>query len=196
MTMKEIGETEKSESGSGELIKHVLCVYPYRRELNDVGFLPPLGLEFIAETIRPFARDIEVIDMRKEKGRTIDFIRTDTEMLCFSVSWDRDQDFIAEEINSAPSGIITVVGGRHATLNPEKCLQEFPNVDIVVRGDGEEAMEEICRKIPLEKINGISFRRNGEIIHNENRVPGILKDNRIKGDVANLPQYKLLLEKS
>lgn len=160
-----------------EKMGHVLCVYPYRRELNDVGFFPPLGLEFIAETIRPFARDTEVVDMRKEKGKTADFIRQDTEMICFSLNWDRDQDFIESELKAAPAGIFTIAGGRHATENPQKWLEKFSNIDIVVRGDGEEAIEEICRGIPLEEITGISFRRNDEIIHNKNRMPGELKDN-------------------
>lgn len=167
--MKKICPAEKME--------HVLCVYPYRRELNDVGFFPPLGLEFIAETIRPFTREIDVVDMRKEKGKTVDFIRKDTKMICFSLNWDRDQDFIESELKSVPSEIFTVVGGRHATENPQKWLEKFSTIDIVVRGDGEEAIEEICNGIPLENITGISFKRNNEIIHNPNRMPGELKDN-------------------
>ena len=160
-----------------EKMGHVLCVYPYRRELNDVGFFHPLGLEFITETIRPFTREIDVVDMRKEKGKTVDFIRQDTKMICFSLNWDRDQDFIESELKSVPKEIFTVVGGRHATENPQKWLEKFPAIDIVVRGDGEEAIEEICNGIPLEKITGISFKRNDEIIHNPNRIPGELKDN-------------------
>lgn len=158
------------------MFKHILCSYPYRRELNDVGFFPPLGLEFIAATVRSHALAVDIVDMRKEKGRTIDFIRPDTEMLCFSINWERDLDFVAEEIKSVPEKILTIIGGRHATENPLKWLEQFPNVNIIVRGDGEEAMEEICRGVPLENIPGISFRRQNEIIHNPSRVQGALRD--------------------
>jgi radical SAM superfamily enzyme YgiQ (UPF0313 family) len=47
---------------------------------------------------------------------------------------------------------------------------------MVVRGDGEEAMEEICEDQPLERLTGLSFRRSGRIIHNPNRSPGPVKD--------------------
>jgi radical SAM superfamily enzyme YgiQ (UPF0313 family) len=160
----------------GSLV-HVLCSYPYRRELNDVGFFPPLGLEFIAKVIQPFSKQIEIVDMRKEQGRTRDFIRPETGMVCFSINWDRDQDFLCEEIRSVPDGIFVFLGGRHASENPERWLADFPNVNAVVRGDGEEAVEAICRGVPFKDITGLSFRSGDVIIHNENRIPGPIQDN-------------------
>jgi len=158
------------------MLKHVLCVYPYRRELNDVGFFPPLGLEYIAKVVQPFSQETEIVDLRRDQGRTQDFIRPETEMVCVSVNWNRDYEFLADELRSIPTKICTLLGGRHATEDPKRWLEEFPNVTAVVRGDGEEAMEEICRGIPLEKITGVSFRSGHQIIHNSNRVPGPIQD--------------------
>ena len=157
--------------------EHVLCSYPYRRELNDVGFFPPIGLEFIAKVIQPFSRQIEIVDMRKEHGHTRDFIRPETGMVCFSINWDRDQDFLCEEIRSVPDGIFVLLGGRHASEDPERWLKDFPNVNAVVRGDGEEAVEAICRGVPFKEITGLSFRADHKIIHNKNRIPGPIQDN-------------------
>ena len=156
--------------------KHALCVYPYRRELNDAGFFPPLGLEFIAAVARPHVESLDLIDLRMERGRTTDFLRPQTDLVCFSVNWDIGQDFLAGEIRSVPPGVLTIVGGRHATECPDRWLKEFPNVDAVVRGDGEEAMEEICRGLPMERIAGLSFRRDGRIHHNPNRMLGKVQD--------------------
>ncbi|KKK86098.1 hypothetical protein LCGC14_2766650, partial [marine sediment metagenome] len=150
--------------------KHALCVYPYHRELNEAGFFPPLGLEFIATVVRQYARSLDLIDLRMEPGRTRDFLRPQTDLVCFSVNWDRDLQFLAEEIRSVPPGILTIVGGRHATERPDEWLAEFPNVDAIVRGDGEEAMAELCRRVPMEQITGLSFRRDGRIHHNANRT--------------------------
>lgn len=158
------------------MFQRALCVYPYRRELNDVGFFPPVGIECIARTIQPFTRAMDIVDLRKEKGNTADFLRPDTDIVCFSVNWNRDAEFLQQEIRSAPPSVFTVVGGRHATEDPQRWLLECPNVDVVVRGDGEEAMEEICRGVKLESIAGISFRRDGEILNNPNRVPGPVRD--------------------
>ena len=158
------------------MFQHVLCIYPYRHELGDVNFLPPLGLECIAAVLEPHARAIDIVDLRKEAGRTHDFLRPGTDLVCFSINWDREPDFIREEIRSVPPEIFTVLGGRHVTLDPQQWFDEYPNVGAIVRGDGEEAVEEFCRGVPLEAITGLSFRRNGHITHNPNRKPGPLSD--------------------
>jgi anaerobic magnesium-protoporphyrin IX monomethyl ester cyclase len=158
------------------MFRHVLCIYPYRWDLKNTNFIPPLGLECIAAAIEPSAQTIDVVDIRKETGRTKDFLRPETDMVCFSVNWDSDDKFIREEILSIGPGKFVVVGGRHATEDPELWLTQCPNVSVVVRGDGEEMMEDICKGIALEKITGISFRRDGQIIHNPNREPGHIKE--------------------
>jgi radical SAM superfamily enzyme YgiQ (UPF0313 family) len=156
--------------------RHALCVYPYRNELKDADFFPPLGLEFIAAVVQRYAKSIDIIDLRMESGRTMDFVRRETDLVCFSVNWDRDRQFLEEEIRSVPPGVLTIVGGRHATECPDRWLDGFPNVDAIVRGDGEEAMEEICRGVPMEQITGLSFRKDGRVHHNPNRVLGPARD--------------------
>lgn len=168
---------QNTEKGGERKLRHVLCSYPYRRDLGKMSFLPPLGLEFIAAAVEPYAQDLDIVDMRQEAGRTKDFLRPDTDMICFSVNWKNDAEFLREEIRSVGSEIPVILGGRHVTEDPEWWLSEFPNVAMVVRGDGEEAMEEICRGLPLEDITGLSFRNNGSIIHNANRTPGSVRDN-------------------
>ena len=156
--------------------RHALCVYPYRRELNEQGFFPPLGLEFIATVVQQYARSLDLIDLRMEPGRTRNFLRPHTDLACFSINWDREREFVEEEIRSVPPGIPTVVGGRYATEGPERWLAEFPNVDLVVRGDGEEAMEEFCQGVPMAQIAGVSFRRDGRIHHNPTRTLSAARD--------------------
>ena len=73
------------------LFKHALCGYPYRQELNEAGFWPPLGLEFIAAVVQRYAASVDVVDMRMEPGRTVDFLRPETDLVCFSVNWNRDR---------------------------------------------------------------------------------------------------------
>ena len=101
------------------MFNHVLCVYPYRRELNHSGFCPPLGLEFIAAVLHPHARALDLVDLRKEAGSTKDFLRPETNMVCFSINWDRDPESLHKEIFSVPPGIFTLLGGRYATENPD-----------------------------------------------------------------------------
>ena len=151
------------------MFRHVLCVYPYRHDLKNMDFFPPLGLEYIAAVIEPHARAMDIVDMRKEAGRTKGFLRQETDLVCFSVNWDSDAEFVREEILSVGSEILVIVGGRHATQNPELWLSQCPNLSVVVRGDGEEMMEDICKGLPFEEIMGLSFQRSGRIFHNQTR---------------------------
>jgi radical SAM superfamily enzyme YgiQ (UPF0313 family) len=158
------------------VFQHVLCVYPYRKDLKKFRFIPPLGLELIGKVIEPHARALDIIDLRYESKRTTDFLRPETGMVCFSVNWKRRVELLREEIMSVPPDIFTILGGRHATEDPEGWLASCPNVDAVVRGDGEEVMEDLCKGVPLENIAGLSFRNGGGIIHNSIRRLGAIKD--------------------
>ncbi len=149
--------------------RHVLCVYPYSvKPGGSVGW-PPLGLEIIAAVLEGHTKAIDIVDLRCEQGRTTDFLRRDTDLVCFSVNWGLQLRFVRDEIRSVPSHILTIVGGRHATEDPGKWLSECPNIDVLVRGDGEGVVDEIARRRPLDQVAGISYRRNGQVVHNAGR---------------------------
>jgi radical SAM superfamily enzyme YgiQ (UPF0313 family) len=62
-----------------------------------------------------------------------------------------------------------VVGGPHATAAPEFFFQEGL-ADFTVRGEGEIALLNLVQALAeerrLEEIPGLSWRRNGQIVHN------------------------------
>jgi len=190
-TMRCIAAPSLRESG---LYRHALCIYPYRSDVVTGRFYPPLGLEIIASVLKPHCREIDVIDLRHDAGETKDFIRPETDMVCFSVNWGRHLEFGLEQIRSVPADIFTIVGGRHATDFPEEVLAECPNIDVLVRGDGEEAIDEIARGLPLAGITGISRRQDGNICHNENRHYGPPKGDPRPDRRLRRHAYKLDLE--
>ena len=161
------------------MFEHVLCVYPHKKDLNKFRFIPPVGLECIAKVIEPYAKALDIIDLRYEsKKSTKHFLRPETEMICFSINWQRNIRSLRMQIKSVPPDIFTILGGRHVTEDPEGWLELCQNVDVVVRGDGEEVMEDLCKGVPLEQIPGISYRKNDHIVHNPVRSLGAIK-NRI-----------------
>ena len=173
---------------------HALCVYPYQNDGFHAGYLPPLGLELIASVLESSCRSLEIVDLRKRPGRTIDFCRPETDLVCFSINWKRDVEFIRGEIRSVPAGTFILLGGRHVTENPEDWLVACPGLDAIVRGDGEEAVEELCRGDALEGIAGLSFRKNGQIFHNPNRTPGHLREDLLPARHLREESYGLGLE--
>jgi anaerobic magnesium-protoporphyrin IX monomethyl ester cyclase len=69
--------------------------------------------------------------------------------------------------------IVTVVGGQHFSFTAEESLTTFPEIDYVVRGEGEQTLVELIRALENGKgfsaIDGLSFRTDGRIIHNPPR---------------------------
>ncbi len=81
-------------------------------------------------------------------------------------------------------GAVTILGGPHLTLQPDESMQR-PDVDLVVRGEGEEAIVEIVKILEttavsgrpsavhdsrLGNIQGLSWRTSdGKVQHNLER---------------------------
>ncbi len=63
--------------------------------------------------------------------------------------------------------IITIFGGPHASALPRRTLQEFPELDLVVCGEGEKVLAEIADGRNLTMIQGIAYRTGCQIIINQ-----------------------------
>ena len=74
-------------------------------------------------------------------------------------------------------GLITVLGGAHATLLPEETLKAGQCIDVIVRGEGDETIIELLWALEnnesLDNVFGISFMRNGEIINTPDRIENV-----------------------
>jgi anaerobic magnesium-protoporphyrin IX monomethyl ester cyclase len=79
---------------------------------------------------------------------------------------------ISKEINPACP---VVIGGPHATVRAEEILRICPDVDYVVRGEGEVTATELLGVVAdsradvdrrVEAVSGVSFRMGGSIRHN------------------------------
>lgn len=156
-------------SGLAVKYKNALCVYPFKEELKTVGFLPPIGLEYIASAIEPIVQSVKVIDLRQEQGSLSSFIDTNTDLVLLSLNWGVERDFVQDTINSIPPSITVIVGGRYATENVNELFECIPRIDGIVRGEGEEVIREIVEKGISPDIDGLSFRKSNNIVHNRTR---------------------------
>jgi len=69
--------------------------------------------------------------------------------------------------------ILTVAGGQHFTATAQESLETYPEVDVIVRGEGEQTLVELIqaasRNSSFSRIKGISIRHKGKILHNPMR---------------------------
>ena len=160
-------------------IVKILLINPPIFRLNEPWYDTPsfgrTGLAYIAGYIRQFPEfEVKIIDSKFER---LNFEKTtklvleyqpDVVGICAFTNEIKPAAYLAKLIKKKLPNTIIVVGGVHITALPEKTLEEFPEIDIGVIGEGEVTFYELCYalkyKKPLFDINGLSFREDNKII--------------------------------
>ncbi len=150
--------------------------WAYKRFCSPIA---PLGLCYIAAVLRNNGLEVLVYDQfanKAENQELLDFIKKNNpQIIGFSVLTPliRDVENIVSEIRKIRPECLVVFGNIHATCFPEEVLHKR-SADIVVRGEGEVAMLEVCRRLDrkesLRGIAGVSYMDNDTIIHNPDRA--------------------------
>ncbi|TFF85557.1 MAG: radical SAM protein, partial [Promethearchaeota archaeon] len=134
-----------------------------------IGILkfPPLGLEYLAASIRDIA-DIKIFDNRFPEFN-LDYLKKEfdnfkPDYVGISVNFS-NQIFHANAIAriARDSGAKVIMGGWHPSTVPDESLSYS---DYVIRGEGELVFRELIKKGSPVGINGISYKDNDTIIHN------------------------------
>ena len=148
----------------------VLLVKPKgRKGLGFAADVIPIGLEYIATSIEKEADEVHIIDMEFEKHpfqHFLDIFHPDLVGITMSAT-DHNEGLRLAKI-AKDSGITIVLGGYHPTAIPDELLSH-PQVDIIARGEGELTMKELVQKGSPDGIFGISYKKDGKIIHNSDR---------------------------
>ncbi len=152
----------------------VLLINPKANLPIDVRSSPSLGLAYIAAVSEKQGDEVRILDMEVEstplqqvvKEQAPEVIGITANTIQIKAAWRVAQEL--KEITGAP----IVLGGPHPTFLPAESV-ERPEVDIVVRSEGEMTWVDLCAHLesaePLEGVQGISYERNGEVVHNSDR---------------------------
>jgi len=146
--------------------------------------MPPLGLLYIAAVLEEDGFEVRVIptDIMEWKWAQIrDEIRKyRADVIGVTATTEnRFQSFqLIKEAKKANPDALTVLGGPHASMAAEDCLEHIPELDLVVKGEGEKTMLELCQKLKedrdlpnLNSIAGLVIRNRGKILSTPLRMP-------------------------
>ncbi len=79
--------------------------------------------------------------------------------------------FYARYIKSKHRNILVALGGPQAVGMPSAALNDLPDVDVLIHGEGEvvflNLIKSIQKGMPLTNVAGLSFRNNEDISQNE-----------------------------
>ncbi|MBU7032141.1 MAG: cobalamin B12-binding domain-containing protein [Theionarchaea archaeon] len=159
-------------------MKCVLINPPYSmtRDYYEKGGIDvPLGIAYIASTLREAGIDVTVIDMPIERMGWKD-LETEVERLrpdvvgitAITISYPQALN-AAHVVKSIDFEIPVILGGPHATFTPRETLGHDV-VDFVVMHEGEYAFRQLIENDfgNLNNIGNIAFKENGSIHINQN----------------------------
>ena len=138
--------------------------------------LPPLGLLSVAGGLIDAGHDVRLVDAEfgpMPLGKIVDeatAIRPDAVLLGHSGSTS-GHPVVAEltrRLRKALPDVWIVYGGVFPTYHWREVLAQEPQIDMIVRGEGEDTTPRLIHALeqrqPLSSIRGIAFRSNGAIV--------------------------------
>ncbi len=137
----------------------------------------PLGILAVATPLLNAGYSVELIDSTitpNFQKRVLEAVR---DAICLGISlvtgpMIRETVAIARAIKEWNPDFPIILGGWHPSLLPRQTL-EAGYIDIVVRGQGEDALLEVVQHlesgVPLDLVAGIGFKRNGKLIFTPER---------------------------
>ncbi len=144
---------------------------------------PPVGLAIIAAVLEKEGYQVAVLDANALRLKPKDIIPlvTDADVVGLTAMTPTISAAIsiAHHLKEANPGLTIILGGAHATLLPDETLTTAPEIDVIVRGEGEETVIELLRGLgdrTLDNISGISYRADGKIINTAGRTASIDMD--------------------
>lgn len=144
---------------------------PQRRDMSRIAnIMPPIGLCSLAAWVERNGHRARIQDLYAYPGEESRFVESLSserpDFVGFSVTTSSFPDAVrlARMVKAVP-GIRTIFGGVHVSSLAERLMQDYPEIDLAVAGEGEEALREILDKDgrPPFGTGGIFYRADGKI---------------------------------
>lgn len=139
----------------------------------------PMGLAYLAAVLEEAGHEVSVIDCPAEminiKQLKTKLASIEPDLIGITSMTPTIQSAFqsAQTAKEACPDTMVVIGGPHVTFMDEQVLAEEQAVDVVVRGEGEETLLELAQNASnsqaLKRIEGITFRNNGQTVRTPTR---------------------------
>jgi anaerobic magnesium-protoporphyrin IX monomethyl ester cyclase len=162
----------------------ILLVSPISKVWSSRKHIP-LGLGYLAAVLERAGHEVGIYDAAVEEEPLTDVLeREKSDVVGISSTTPLINEAWEVARRAREHGAVTILGGAHLTIMPDESLQR-PEVDLVVRGEGEDTIVEIMgileapehntgerrfRREVWGQVAGLSFRdEKGQIVHNPPR---------------------------
>lgn len=149
---------------------------------------PSLGLAYLAAMLEENGTHVAVVDGIAERidqvleadgylyrgltiAETVDRIESTTDLIGISCMFSQDWPWVRQlirEIRACFPSTPIVAGGEHITALPQFNLEDCPDLDYCVLGEGEETLVELVNHLDdpaaLDRVTGLAFLRDGQYV--------------------------------
>lgn len=140
---------------------------------------PPLGILYLATILKERGIEVSVLD-QPAKGFTVEETvkwvqKEDPDFLGFTTysSSSLTATRVSSEVKALNPSISIIFGGYYASFNANRILKNYPFIDVIVRGEGENTLVDLVNCLnkggKLKKVLGIDFKEGDNIIHTPDR---------------------------
>ena len=172
---------------------------PLQSTVSDraLGYQMPIGLLMLAGPLLDHGFQVDLVDAARDRlsdeqiVQRLGQIRPDIVMVGHSASTKAHAGCLRllRAVKESLPHSVTVYGGVHPTFHFEEILSQYPAVDVVVRGEGEDTVLELVvilsqvlgakqdglfhgnSEAALSQVSGIAWRCDGRVILNAPRPP-------------------------
>ena len=146
-----------------------------RRALKRFITLPPLGLMYLAAPLVKAGHNVRIIDgftlqlTQDETVREVEAFEPDLIGITLYSPFLKQVYELSRKLKERLS-VPIIVGGGHPTAMPKEVLQEFNEVDFVMKGWGEFSIADFCEHLEgrrnAREVAGLWYRNHGLISMN------------------------------
>lgn len=140
---------------------------------------PPLGLTYVAAACEAAGATVRIFDFivsrytpEKLAAALEDFKPDAVGSTAVTMNFRQAASILKDVKNYNPK-IVTLMGGPHVSFDIETTLKNYPELDLIVVGEGEQTLSELVPALrspeEWDGIDGIAFRKNGSIVTTQKR---------------------------
>ncbi|MGD0277734.1 MAG: radical SAM protein [Smithella sp.] len=135
---------------------------------------PPLGVTYVAAAFMAAGAEVIILDYivssytKENLQKQLESFKPDVVgATSVTMNFYEAQKILRDVKNYDPE-IITIMGGPHVSFTATETLKQYPEIDMIVIGEGEDTIAELTpvlkQKSKWRDIRGIAYRRGDEII--------------------------------
>jgi radical SAM superfamily enzyme YgiQ (UPF0313 family) len=134
---------------------------------------PPLGLAYLGAALEQAGVQVKILDYvvypyRRDALESVlkEFKPHLAGATAVTMTFDHARE-VLKNVKTIASHVLTVMGGPHVTFCARQTLETFPELDVVVRGEGEKTFVDLINAVAgahhLDTVNGITYRIGSQI---------------------------------